>query len=233
MLIAMTSGSQSSRADLRSALLMPPKNLRQFTLGYKEIVADLLWLRVIQDFDYCESKKVLSNSPKQGEAKEQPVATDSKPCQSQSGWVYRMVDAVTELADNFRMAYVSGAIMLSTVVQDYQGAGLIFDKGIGHYPDDWHLPYYASFNALYNQSKDEKAAEYMLRAAKNGAPGWTYSLAAKLYTKAGKALLARTVLREVLESQSETDRWYPALKSRLDAVESELKNSPPSDSDKK
>jgi hypothetical protein len=88
--------------------LYPPTEIRHFTLGYSEIVADLLWLRTIQDFDYCENRPA--------------GALPSGAYKCNRGWVFHMIDSVTELAPNFRTPYTTGALVLSVIVNDVSGA---------------------------------------------------------------------------------------------------------------
>lgn len=214
-------GSHHKRTDFsaKPSYLVPPKDLKFFSLGYDEILADGLWLRVIQDFDYCgQTAAVQPKSPSSGVA---PVNPDFIPEKCVNGWVYHMVDSVTELAPKFRMAYSSGGVMLSTVIHDIAGASAIFDKGSARFPTNWQILYYASYHALASENNNEKAADLLVKAAKNGAPPWTYALAAKLYTRVGKALFAKAVLTEIIQDQDE--RWVPSLKKRLEEVELEIK----------
>src|SRR5688572_4310999 len=62
----------------RSAYLTPPE-LKHFTFGYNEAIADSLWIRAIQDFDFCNQK------------------INEQDCVGQS-WLYHMLDQITELS---------------------------------------------------------------------------------------------------------------------------------------
>lgn len=104
--------------DKPRELLSPPVGLQHFTFGHNDLTADILWIRTIQDFDYCDH----------------PISENQ--CKGNS-WLYRMLDAVTELSPKFRMPYAMGAVALSVLVSDIEGAAKIFDRGTQEYPNDW------------------------------------------------------------------------------------------------
>ena len=164
--------------ETRRELVAPPASLVHFTFGYREAIADLFWIRSIQDFDYCE-KKVSENI-----------------CQGNS-WLYQTLDLITELSPFFRMAYSAGGMALTIVISDIPGASKLFDKAVRNFPNDWSINYKAAYHAIYEEKDNAKAARLMESAARNGAPDWVYSLSAKLYTEAGKREMAERLLAEM------------------------------------
>src|ERR1051326_909177 len=100
-----------------------------------------------------------------------------------------MLDAVTKLAPKFAMPYVAGAITLSVLVEDYEGAKIIFDRGVEAYPDDWKILYRAAYHYLFDRHDNAHAAELLVRAQKAGGPSWLNFLAARLYSKEGQVQL--------------------------------------------
>ena len=191
--------------------LYPPKTLQYFTFGYNEIVADALWLRTIQDFDYCETRPVGVYNPKFFKCT--------------NGWVYQMIDTVTELAPRFRIPYISGGLLLNVVVNDIPGASKIFDKAVLQFPTDWSILYNAAFQALSEEKNEAKAAALLRSAGLYGAPAWTISLAARLHQKAGQLEFARSVLAQAISTETE-DYRIQFLKKRLDEVDAEIANQP-------
>lgn len=193
----------SDAIEVSTALLPPPRGIEHFSLGYNENLSDSLWLRVIQDIDHCDAGEV-----KRGEqCKGTPL-----------GWVFRMLEAITNLTPTFRMPYNHGATILSVVVNDKEGARQIFDRGIEQFPNDWSLQFRAAYHYLYEIGDDRKAAELLTMAGKNGAPQWVYGLAARLYTKEGQAELAKTVLQSVLEEDPDS-KYAEKLRGRLAQLE--------------
>lgn len=158
--------------------LVPPKGLERFAFGYSEASADLMWIRSIQDFDFCDK----------------PIS--KKVCQNQS-WLYHMVDRVTDFSPDFRIAYSYGAVALTVIITDIDGATKIFDKGIERFPNDWILLYRAAYHAIYETQDKEKAARYLIRAGQNGAPAWVFALAGRIYTDEGQIELAERLLADL------------------------------------
>ena len=159
-------------------LVAPPSSLVHFTCGYREIMADLFWIRSIQDFDYCE--KSLSKNLCKG-----------------NGWLYQTLDLTTELSPQFRMVYSAGAMALTIVISDIEGASKLFDKATTRFPTDWIILYKAAYHALYEEKNQGKAAKLMEQAARNGAPDWVYMLSTRLYTEAGQRELGERLLAEM------------------------------------
>ena len=213
LLLHFFSGSSLKTSEL--PFMPPPENPQFFTFGYNENAADSLWVRLIQDMDYCDA--TLGSGAKA--AAERTDADNERlkaheHCHSHLGWSYQMLNAITILSPYFRMPYNHGATILSVTVGDVEGAKRIFDRGIVNFPKDWSLEYRAAYHYLYEVKDDKKAAELLTLAGKNGAPEWVFSLAARLYSKEGKAELARSVLQSALDEDPDS-KYADSLKHRL------------------
>lgn len=163
-------------------LLSPPPGVQHFTFGFSEVTADFLWIRSIQDFDYCD----------------QQLAKNL--CMGKS-WLFRMLDAITELSPKFRMPYSTGAVALSVMVSDIEGAAKIFDKGVTQFPNDWPILYRSAYHYLYEVRDKKKAADLFIRAGRNGAPIWVFSLAGGLYNESNDRSAAEAVLAEMIKME--------------------------------
>jgi hypothetical protein len=182
--------------------------MKLMSFGYDELMADTLWLRVVQDFDLCKPNM--------------PVGTDQrKDCEK--GWTFQMLDQITQLSPKFRLAYIHGATMLTVVNEDHEGATILFERGLKNFPTDWSLAYKAAYHYLEEVKNPQRAAELLTIAGNNGAPTWVISLAGKLYTKIGQAQLARAVLLETLELHPDDD-YSVRLKQRLAEVEATIQS---------
>lgn len=193
--------SLTQENQIQRHLIPPPNGIEHITFGMKEQTADGLWIRAIQDFDYCEQK------------------LDQVNCQN-NGWVWQMLDTVTNLAPQFRIVYATGTLALSVIVSDIQGASKLFDKAVKAFPKDWPILYRAAYHALYEENNKEKAAELLIRTAQNGGPDWTYSLAGKLYTQAGKLELTEKLIQDLI-SQEAPEALIEHMKKRLAKAKSE------------
>lgn len=186
-------------------LIPPPPQLERFAFGYQEVIADTLWIRALQDFDYCDSK----------------IAKNV--CRNNS-WLYLMLDAITNLSPNFRIPYAAGSLALTVVISDIEGATKIFEKGVQKFPNDWPLLYRAAYHFLYEVNDKKRAAELLIQAGKNGAPSWVFSLASRLYSDSGKVDLAKALLEQMIREKQD-----PVLIERVrQKILSVEQNSPPS-----
>lgn len=224
-LIYYADRESAHQAKIKTSYLAPPRQIKQFSFGYDESIADSIWLRVVQDIDYCDQKATGGEASSESD-QAVPAESDSNViqkggfqandvnrCRDQS-WVFSMLDAVTTLAPNFRIPYSVGGTLLSVVVRDYGGSSIIFDRGVARFPNDWQLEYKSAFHYLYDIDDKKKAAELLVQAANNGGPQWLFSLAAKLYTAEGQAFLAKSVIQQLLDRDPDA-RFAERLKERL------------------
>jgi tetratricopeptide (TPR) repeat protein len=188
---------QRDSAENQRELLAPPASLVHFTFGYRETVADVFWLRAIQDFDYCEKK----------------IRTSE--CRGK-GWLFQTLDLITELSPLFRMAYSAGGMALTILVSDIAGASKFFDKAVGRFPKDWTLLYKAAYHALFEEKDKAKAAGLMERAARNGSPDWVFSLAARLYSEAGRIEVAERLLSQLQTDKTVDDMLAQRMRDKIE-----------------
>ncbi len=169
----------------RSDYIAPPLAIRNLTVGMKYVMADLLWLRALQDFDYCDQK------------------INEVECRSKS-WLFQTLDVATEIDPVFEaIRYRFAGLALTIVISDYAGASIIFDKAVAQHPRDWPLNYAAGYHALYEEKNKLKAAKLYEMAARHGAPAWVYSLAGRLRADEGDLEYTRQILQEMIETNQD------------------------------
>lgn len=166
----------------KKVLIAPPPYLEYFSFGNQMILADNLWLRAIQDFDYCDDQ----------------IAKNR--CKNNS-WLYQILNSTTNLAPDYYPVYTEGGIALSVILTDVEGASKIYEKGLALYPKDFPLLYRAGLHAYMEEKNKAKAADLYLRAARaQGLEGtWLYSLAARLYTDSGQKEVAVKLYHKMKE----------------------------------
>lgn len=204
--IALVATSQLRLPDtykIERQLIPPPPHVERFAFGYQEVIADTLWIRALQDFDYCDSK----------------IAENV--CRNNS-WLFQMLDAITNLSPHFRIPYAAGALALTVIISDIDGATKIFDKGIKAFPNDWPLLYRAAYHYLYELNDKKKAAELMIAAGKNGAPPWVFALAGRLYSDSGKVDLAKVLLEQMIR-ENQDPVIIERLRKKIDSIEASEK----------
>ena len=187
----------------------PPPEVKHFSLGFQELFADILWMRLIQNIDFCSSKKGL------------PVYDGMKKYQCNKGWSYKMTEAITELAPKFQAPYEIAGSIMSVIMRDKQGAKKIYDKAIKNFPDNWRLHFSASYHYLVELEDIDQAIPLLIKTADLGGPVWLYSLAAKSHNKKGRLLMARAVLKSTLEKNIPSE-YKKILQEQLQELEKEI-----------
>lgn len=170
----------------------PPEHIEHFHFGFKESLADSLWLRWIQDNDHCQTyTKPVQYSlagPQNPDHSDITSVPRYKICDN--SWSFKMLDAITLLSPKFDMPYLAGASTLAILVEDFEGATVIYERGLKEYPTNWQLLYRAAFHFQYNLKNVNRAAELLIAVADNGGPLWARGLASRLYTAGGQLELA-------------------------------------------
>jgi tetratricopeptide (TPR) repeat protein len=177
-------------------LLYLPKGeyLKVAVLGYRQIVADLIWLKAVQHF---------------GERK-----------QTNEGylWTYHAVDVLTDLDPEFAYAYQAAGTILGVWAGLVQESMALLTKGMRHNPEAWQLPFYLGYDYFYELCDPASAAQYFRRAsALPGAPPYLPRLAARMTVEAGDPDAALEFL-ERLSQQVQDQRLREALALRMKEV---------------
>lgn len=202
----------NSAVEVKKIAYALPSEIRYFSLGYKEVIADSLWLRFLQDYGTCEQKMAPVGAPRVGIGH---IADCDK------GWAYHVLDSVLECAPKWRLPAAIGPILLSVVVDDINGASLLFKKAVKNFPNDWVVLFRAGYHFLYETDEHLLAAQYYDRAGKAGAPLWVHSLAAKLYSEQGRDQVALIVLKDALV-RTPPGTIRDKIQSRLVEVEKKI-----------
>ena len=190
----------------------PPEIITHFSLGFSDLYADLLWMRLIQDIDFCGSQKGI------------PIYDGSKKYHCEKGWSFKMAEAITELAPRFLTVYQMSGSIMSIIMGDKQGAKQIYDKALKYFPNHWKIHFSAGYHYLLELKEEEKAAKLLIRSADLGGPYWLYALAAQTYSKLGKLLLSKEILLEAIKKDI-TGKYKSPLEFRLKQVEEEIEKS--------
>ena len=211
-LVAFFPHSRWEEQEKQPIYFAPPELIKHFSFGFSDLYADILWMRLIQDIDFCSSKKGI------------PIYDGKTKYQCEKGWSFKMTEAITELAPRFLSPYeISGSIM-SIIMGDKSGAKKIYDKAIKNFPNNWKIHFSAGYHYLIELKEEEKAAQLLIKSADLGGPHWLYALAAKTYGKLGQLLLSREILISAIKKDIRGE-YKKALEFRLKKVERQIKQS--------
>jgi tetratricopeptide (TPR) repeat protein len=183
---------------IEETLYFSSSSLKKISLGYKELLADIYWLRAIQ---YFGGKKLEETNPE---------------------LLYRYFDIITDLDPKFVNAYRYGGTFLAEPppigLGDIEKGIKLFDKGRKNNPDNFRLPYEEAF-IYYLYVKDyEKAAELFNEASEK--PGLSdfrrasiKGMAALAHSRGGSRELSRKIWKEIYETTTNEGRKEFALRN--------------------
>ena len=200
---------QLKKKEKKPFYFAPPEVIKRFSFGFDDLYADLLWMRLLQNIDFCSSKKGI------------PVYDGQTKYECEKGWSYKMTLAITELAPRFLTPYEIAGSIMSVIMGDKLGAKKIYDKALKVFPNHWQIHFSASYHYLVELKDEETAAKLLIKTADLGGPLWLYALAAKTYQKKGRLLLAKEILSQALKKDP-TGKHKKAFEIRLKQVEKEL-----------
>ncbi len=154
------------------------KALNMVSLGYDELLADLLWVRATLMF-----------GTNHGDSDERWYS-----------WLYHMVNLATDLDPRFRAAYKYGATMLRVDGVFIDQSSMLFAKGSHALPDEWYFPFGIAMNYYIQKEDTHLAAKYMRMAASlPGAPFYLANLAASLMDDSHQLENALVFLEQEME----------------------------------
>jgi tetratricopeptide (TPR) repeat protein len=170
-----------SKAESLS-LLPKGELLKTVSLGYSSVIADLLWLEVVQGIG------------------------EKQATESGYQWIYHAADVVTTLDPKFEYSYQNAGIALAALGKQYELSNKILLKGIKNMPDDWQIPFYLGFNYFFYLNDTQNAAVYMsLAASLPGHSDYLPGLAARLYVEAKDPNLAIDFLKNIYQDAKDED----------------------------
>jgi len=165
------------RRSVEQFIYLPSgRHTKALTLGFSNLVADVLWVRAVSYFGGH-------------------ILTDGN-----YPWLNRILLQVTTLDPPFIYPYLFGGMALALKPETGNESIAMLARGMINYPGDWRYPFYIGFNAFYNQRDPERAADLMSYAASlPGSPHYLPHLAASLLAESGRLDAAVRFLETLAE----------------------------------
>ena len=168
--------------------------LKLAVLGYRQVVADLIWLQAVQ---HIGAKR-----------------------DTQLGytWTYHAVDVLTDLDPTFVPPYQATGLFLGVLVGRHDEGLAILKKGSRHNPSNWQLPFLAGYISYYERCDAAGAGEFFRMAARvPGSPAYLPQLAARMTVESGDSSAALEFLDRFSRSVAD-ERVREALLRRMNEV---------------
>ncbi len=168
--------------------------LKPALLGYHNLGADVLWLRLLQ---------VLG--------KKQNTADEYE-------WIYHALDVITTLDPQYDYAYYVGGVVLTNIANRVDLSNRLLEKGFASNPTVWNLPFLLGYNYYFILGDAAKAADYTAAAARlPGGPAYLPGLATRMFTEANNPEVALQFL-EALWRQTQDHGMREVLEKRMKEV---------------
>ncbi|MGH7230209.1 MAG: tetratricopeptide repeat protein [Nitrospiraceae bacterium] len=168
--------------------------LKVAVLGYRQMVADLLWLKVVQHFGVRE--------------------------QTTEGflWAYKAADTLTDLDPKFAYAYQATGTVLAVSAKQIQESVALLKKAMHHNPDAWIFPFLLGYDYYFELHDPATAGKYFRIASMlPGSPTYLPHLASKMTVVAGDAEAALEFLQRLYQ-QVQDERIREGLAQRMKEV---------------
>ena len=191
MLAAVDRGRSAMGRGVSLSYLPKGEYLKMAALGYRQLVADMLWLQVVQQMGVRQ--------------------------QTSEGylWIYRATDTLTDLDPKFAYAYQAVGSVLGVWGGRPHESVAILRKGIEHNPTVWELPFFVGYDYFYELQDMTSAAAYFKMASElPGAPKYLSGLTARMLVQAGNPEAALEFLERMYQ-QAQDDRAKAALTRRI------------------
>jgi len=182
-----------------AALSYLPKGeyLKVAVLGYRQIVADALWLKAVQ-----------SLSGRQQTHQEYLGA-------------YHAADVLTDLDPHFVPAYQYTGTILGVIADMPRESVALLEKGIRHNPTVWQLSFFLGYDYFYELHDPVAAAKYFRQASLlPDAPSWLAGLAVRMAAEANDLGAALEFLQR-LYHQATDEQVKEGLVTRIREVTAE------------
>ena len=168
--------------------------LKVAVLGYRQLAADLLWLKAIQLFGVRN--------------------------QTTDGYLraYHAVDVLTDLDPKFAYAYQVAGTILGVWAKQTRESIAILTKGMRENPNVWQMPFFLGYDYYYELHDPATAARFFRVAATlPGSPAYLPKLAARMTVEAGDPEAALEFLQRFYQ-QVQDERLREALAQRMKEV---------------
>lgn len=170
------------------------EHLKPALLGYHNLGADVVWLRLLQIL-----------------GKKRNTADEYE-------WMYHAMDVITTLDPQYDYVYYAGGVVLTNLANRVDLSNRLLEKGFRENPTVWNIPFLLGYNYYFVLGDAAKAADYIAVAARlSGGPAYLPGLASRMYAEANDPETALHFL-EALWRQTQDAAMLEVLEKRTKEV---------------
>jgi hypothetical protein len=164
-------------------LLMAVSRRPEFALGFRNVLADVVWLQAVQ------------------------VAGNRKLTPTEYDRLYVLLNVEADLDPKFKMPYFLGGLVLGESPQHGREAVRVFERGKLTHPADWRFPFYIGFTHYFSLGDAVAGGEAMAEAARlPGGPAYLPGLASRMLTEAREPEAALALLETITQQEKDPVR---------------------------
>lgn len=173
---------RSTRQIEELAQLPRGEHLKPVLLGYHNLGADVVWLRLLQ------------------------VLGKKRNTADEYEWIYHAMDVITTLDPQYDYVYYVGGVVLTNLANRVDLSNRLLEKGFKENPTVWNIPFLLGYNYYFILGDAAKAADYIAAAARlSGGPAYLPGLASRMYAEANNPETALQFLRALWQQTQDAD----------------------------
>jgi tetratricopeptide (TPR) repeat protein len=175
--------------------------LKPALLGYHDLGADILWLRLVQ------------------------VVGKRRNSADEYEWMYHALNVITTLDAQYAYAYYVGGNILGDLANRPDLSNRLLEKGAAANPEVWYIPFLLGYNYYFLLGDPAMGAEYIMQAASlPDGPTYLPGLATRMAAEAGSPETALAFLEaRLLETQDPKMREVLAYRMKEVIIERDLR----------
>jgi hypothetical protein len=167
----------------RPGLLAAVSRRPEFAFGFRNVMADVVWLQAIQ------------------------VAGKLKMTKAEYDKLYELLNIEANFDPKFEIPYLLGGLVLGESTPHAQKALHVLGRGKEQYPADWRFPFYMGFTHYFSLGDGMAGGRAMAEAARlPGSPAYLPGLASRMLSEAREPEAALKLLEPIIRQESDPTR---------------------------
>ena len=177
------------------SILMMISRRPDFALGFRNVLADVVWLQAIQ------------------------VAGARKLARPDYDRLYRLLDAVANYDPRFLVPYLLGGLVLGESPDHAREALRTLDRGWRNHPREWRLPFYMGYTWYFILGNPLEGGRLMQEASRlPGSPAYLPRLSSRMMVEAKAPETSLSFLQEMIAKETDPERRDVLVRRALEVA---------------
>jgi tetratricopeptide (TPR) repeat protein len=166
-----------------------------FALGFRNVLADVVWLQAVQ------------------------VAGNKDLARSDYDRLYRLLDAVANYDPRFLVPYLLGGLVLGESPDHAREALRTLDRGWRNHPLEWRLPFYMGYTWYFILGNPLEGGRLMQEASRlPGSPAYLPRLSSRMLVEAKAPETSLSFLQEMIAKETDPERRDVLIRRTLEVA---------------